>query len=85
MATKAELKIERHKIADFIGQSYFVNDGTQNYLIFQPLYYTLKRLADTEKLVSRKSSGLSTEQIVTPPPYSLTIKWYGNSNFWFDI
>ena len=42
----------------FIGQSYFNNDGAQNYVIFQSLYYTLKRLGDTEKIVSWKSKGL---------------------------
>ena len=35
------------------------------YLIFQPLYHTLKRLADTEKVVSWKSKGLSTEKLTT--------------------
>ena len=33
----------------FIGRSYFNNDGAQLYLIFQPVYYTLKRLGDNEK------------------------------------
>ena len=50
LATKAELKAERKKILKpqthdlslFIGQSYFVNNGAQNCLILQPLYYTLK-------------------------------------------
>ena len=54
-------------------------------LIFQPLYYTLKRLDDTEKVLSRKSDGLSTKTIVTITvnnSISPTIKWYGNSNLW---
>ena len=34
----------------FIGQSYFVNDGAQNYLTFQPLHYLLNKLYGTEKL-----------------------------------
>ena len=42
----------------FIGQSYFNNDGAQLYLILQPLYYTLKKLGDTERVVSWKSKGL---------------------------
>ena len=50
----------------FIGQSYFFNDGVQLYLIFQPHYYTLKRLGDTVKIVSWKSKGLSTEKLTTP-------------------
>ena len=35
----------------FVGQSYFYNDEGL-YSILQPLYYTLKRLGDTEKVVS---------------------------------
>ena len=35
-----------------MGQSYFVNDGAQLYLILQLFYSTLKRLGDTEKNVS---------------------------------
>ena len=34
----------------FIGQSYFVNDGAQNDLTFQPLYYLLNKLYGAEKL-----------------------------------
>ena len=57
---KAELKPKQDKIVKlqtydlslFIGQSYFVNYGAQFYLILQPLYYTLKRLGDTEKILS---------------------------------
>ena len=62
-ATKTELKavqdeIVKHQTYDlrlFFGQGYFFNDGLQLYLIFQLLYYTLKRLGDTEKVVSWKS------------------------------
>ena len=50
----------------FISQSSFVSDAAQLYLIFQALYYTLKRLGDTEKVVSWKSKGLSTEKLTTP-------------------
>ena len=44
----------------FIGRSYFVNDGAQLYIILQPLDYTLKRLDDTEKVVSWKSKKRTT-------------------------
>ena len=58
--TKAELKAEQDKtvklhtydLSLFIGQSYFVNDGTQLYVILQPLYHNLKILGDTEKVSS---------------------------------
>ena len=53
--------------------------------MFQPLYYTLKRLGDTEKIVSWKSKGLSVEKLAAPTTtdnsLSPSIKRYGNSNF----
>ena len=55
----------------FIGQSYFRNNGAKLYLIFQTLYYTLKRVSDAKKYVSWKSKGNS----VSP-----WIKWYRNAN-----
>ena len=36
----------------FIGQSYFFTDGAQLYLILQTLYYTFKRLGDTDNSLS---------------------------------
>ena len=93
LATTAELKAEQDKIGKlqtydlslFIYQSYFFNDGAQLYLIFQTLYYTLKRLGDTEKVVSWKSKGLSTEKLTTPTTtndsLSPSVKWYRNSSF----
>ena len=76
LATKAELKAEQDKKVKlqkydssiFIGQSYFVYNGAQNYLIFQRLYYILKRLTGTGKIVSWKSKCLPSERIITPPP-----------------
>ena len=49
------LKISKKRLQTFdsnlfIGLSYLNNGGTQLYLIFQPLYYTLKGLGDTDKL-----------------------------------
>ena len=49
------------------------------------LYCTLKRLGDTENFVSWKSKGLSTEKLTTltttDNSLSLSINWYGDSNF----
>ena len=93
LATKAEIKAEQDKIklqtydlSLFISQSYFVNSGAQLYLILQPLYYTLKRLGDTENVVSWKSKSLSAKKLTSPTPtdniLSPSIKWYENSNFY---
>ena len=55
------------------------------YLIFQPLYYTLKRLGNSEKVVSWKSKCLSDEKVATPTTVDnslfLSTNWYKNSNF----
>ena len=78
-------KLETLDSSLFIGQSYFTNDGVQLYLIVQLLYYTLKRLGDTEKFVSWKFKCLSFEKLttstVTDNILSQSIKWYENSNF----
>ena len=71
--------------SDFIGQSYFNNDGAQLYLVLQLLYYTLKRLVDTEKAVWWKHKDLSTEKLTTPTTTDNSLspltKWIENSNF----
>ena len=69
----------------FIGQSYFGNDAVQLYSILQLLYCTLKRLGDTEKIVSWKSRSLPTKKLTTPTTMdnilSSLMKWYKNLNF----
>ena len=50
----------------FIGKSHFEEDGTQNYLVFQPMYRYFKVFSITQYLeyVSEwKSKGLSNESI----------------------
>ena len=59
-------KLQTFDSSLFIGQGYFNNDGAQLYLVLQPLYYTLKRLGENEKVVSCKSKGLSIEKFTTP-------------------
>ena len=53
-------------VAKIQSQNYFNIDGAQLYLILQSFYYTLKRLGNTEKVVSWKSKDLSTEKGTTP-------------------
>ena len=77
-------KLQTFESSVFIDQIYFFNDVAQLYLIFQTLYYTLKRLGDTEKTALWKSKGVSTEKLTTPTStdnsLSPSIKWYRNSN-----
>ena len=89
---KLQDKVETLQTCDsslFISQSYFFNDETQLYLIFQVLYYNFKKLGDTEKIVSWKSKGLSAEKLNNPATTDnclfSSIKWYGNSNFCLEF
>ena len=66
----------------FIGKSHFKEDGTQNYLVFQPIFRYFKIIANKKFILSLKSKGLSDE-IVTPyvtSDNSLTplIDYYGS-------
>ena len=47
-------KLQTYDSSRFIGQRYFFNEA-QLYLILKMLHYTLKRLAEIEKVVSWKS------------------------------
>ena len=68
----------------FIGKSHFGEDGTQNYLVFQPIYRYFKVFSITQYLeyVSEwKSKGLSIESIkaISTSDNSLnpTLSYYG--------
>ena len=50
----------------FRDKSHFDKDGTQNYLVFQPLNRYFKVIANTDYVSSWKSKGLSAE-FVKPP------------------
>ena len=50
----------------FIGKSHFEEDGTQNYLVFQPMYRYFKMITNTDYISSWKSKGLSAGSIKPP-------------------
>ena len=63
----------------FIGKSRFEEDGTQNYLVFQPLNKYFKLITNTSSILSWQSKGLSTENIDLPTTsLSLPINYIGN-------
>ena len=65
----AEKELNKLKTFDssyFIGQNHFGEDGTQNYLVFQPMYIYFKMIANTDYISSWKSKGLSAESINPP-------------------
>ena len=61
----AENELKKLKTFDssyFIGKSHFEEDGTQNYLVFQPMYRCFKRIAGVgggDYICYWKSKGLS--------------------------
>ena len=56
----------------FIGKSNFEEDGTQNYLVFQPMYRYFKMITNTDYILSWKSKGLSAESITPPTTSDIT-------------
>ena len=67
----AENELNKLKTFDssyFIGKSRFDEDGTQNYLVFQPIikYFKVNTITDTDYVLSWKSKGLSAETIKPP-------------------
>ena len=62
-------KLKAFDSSYFIGKSYFEEDGTQNYSVFQPISRYFKIVTNTDYVSSWKSKGLSDESI-TPPTTS---------------
>ena len=74
-------KLKTFDSSYFIGKSHFEEDGTQNYLVFQPLNKYFKVIANTDYAPSWKSKGLSAKTIKPPTTSnnSLTpvVSYYG--------
>ena len=76
-------KLKTFDSSYFIGKSHFEEDGTQNYLVFQPLnkYFKVITNANTKYISSWQSKGLSDESIKPPATsdYKLNTKenYYG--------
>ena len=66
-STENELKqLKTFDVSYFIGESRFEEDGTQNYLVFQPINRNFKVIANTLYISSWKSKELSAETIKPP-------------------
>ena len=64
MLVENELKkLEKFDAAYFRGRNYFEEDGTQNYLVFQPGYEHFEKKKGG-KVSSLKSKGFSDEKII---------------------
>ena len=73
-------KLKTFDSSYFIGKSHFEEDGTQNYLVFQPLNKYSKVIVNTDYVSSWKSKGLSAETIKPPTTsdnsLTLTLNYY---------
>ena len=59
-------KLKTFDLSYFIGKSHFEEDGTQNYLVFQPINKYCKVTINTDYVSSWKFKGLSAESIEPP-------------------
>ena len=59
-------KLKTFDSSYFIGKSQLEEDGTQNYLAFQPINKYFKLITNTDYVSSWKSKGLSSESIKPP-------------------
>ena len=59
-------KLKTFDLGYFIGKSHFEEDGTQNYLVSQPIVRYCKVITNAHYVSSRKSKGLSAETIKPP-------------------
>ena len=58
-------KLKTFDSSYFFGKSHFGEDGTQNYLVFQPMNKYIK-VDNSDYVLSWTSKGLSNENIITP-------------------
>ena len=59
-------KLKTFDSSYFIGKSHFDEDGTRNYLVFQPLNKHFRLITNILNILSWQSKGLSTETIDPP-------------------
>ena len=72
-------KLKTFDSSYFIGKSRFEEDGTQNYLVFQPIHKYFKLVTNTLFILSWQSEGLSNENInPLTTSLSLSINYVGN-------
>ena len=74
-------KLKTFDFSYFIGKNYFGQDGTQNYLVFQPMYRYFKMITNTDYISSWKSKGLSSESFraISTSDNSPALNYYGTN------
>ena len=76
-------KLKAFDSSYFIDKSHFEEDGTQNYLAFQPIVRYFKIIPNTNYVPSWKSIGLSAETIKSHTTSPLTASHYNLELFWY--
>ena len=72
-------KLKTFDSSYFIEKSHFKEDGTQNYLVFQPMYRYFRLITNTIKILSWQSKGLPNENFDPPNTnFSPLIDYVGN-------
>ena len=72
-------KLKTFDSSYFIGKSHFEEDGTQNYLVFQPMFRYFRLITNTSNISSWESKGLSNENFDPPNRnFSSSIDYFGN-------
>ena len=77
LAIKVELKAKHNKIVKLqaFDSSHFEDDGTQNYLVFQPVFRYFKDTGNTNNISVWVSKGLS-EEYIKPLLYLITVLFH---------
>ena len=77
-------KLKTFHLSYFIGKSDFEGNGTQNYLVFQPLFKYFKSNVKNSTISSWKSKGLSAEiiEVLSTSNIGSIVDLYGGSKFW---
>ena len=74
-------KLKTFDSSYFIGKSHFGEDGTQNYLVLQPMYRYFKMITNIDYISSWKSNGLSAESFKPPTTsdnsFNPALNYYG--------
>ena len=74
-------KLKAFDLSYFIGKNHFEEDGTQNYLVFQPLNRFFKMITNTKYMSSWQSKGLSEETLkpssTSDNSFNPTVSYYG--------
>ena len=55
--------LQTFDLSYFCSKSYFEDNGTQNYSVFQPIYRCFKKIGNKNRISAWKLKGLSDESI----------------------